>query len=647
MMNFQAERLKRLLQRPGETWQGGITRLPLWVRADEEGLPDPVRSWAAGWVSLQTRAVFLSEGYTEPAGQSEALLDALVDLAYDKKLAGYRPGKVQVCEPVWAEFLRSQLQGSEITVELIPKSFILERSLTDAAEASRPYYPMPCGPMDTEGVTVEMMRAYAAAAAEFYRAHPWELLANDDLIVLESPVPDPVLKNICVLGAQGEFTGLCFHESPETVQRCAPSQGPQWMMPGRHWHLRFDPITGISLGDVDLWERYDLPVAGPNAYPFAVCYETEGPYRRPGPMELAFFEGFMRALAQSTEQEFDSGRWTKHVDTFDAPMTFVFTLPDVLAPEKPRDPRLPLASPLVMDRVAAHMERAMEGKDFKTPQEYEAFVQENFIGKRIEDFVPETPLEEAQDIVFRACSVKGRKQIHMARKALAVDPNCADAYILLAERTPIRDQQLEYYRQALQAAERTLAPEVFEKDAGRFWQVIQTRPYVRAKFRLAECLIRMSRLQEAAEHLRELLRLNPDDILGTRFWLWPCLLRLGKDAEVEKLLKQSKRDKDDCTWVYTRALLTFRQKGAVPLATRHLNQAIKNNPICAEYLMNGKAFPKPTPDGRELFYDEEGCSCADALATAWHETTGAAEWLDERIGWSAEPEFDDEEEDSG
>ena len=87
----------------------------------------------------------------------------------------------------------------------------------------------------------------------------------------------------------------------------------------------------------------------------------------------------------------------------------------------------------------------MEGKDFKTPQEYEAFVQENFIGKRIEDFVPETSLEEAQDIVFRACSVKGRKQIHMARKALAVDPNCADAYILLAERTPIRDQQLEYY----------------------------------------------------------------------------------------------------------------------------------------------------------------------------------------------------------
>jgi len=300
-----------------------------------------------------------------------------------------------------------------------------------------------------------------------------------------------------------------------------------------------------------------------------------------------------------------------------------------------------------MDRVSAQIDRMLAGQDFKTREEYEAFMQANVCGKTIEKFVPETSLEKAQDIVFRAYSVKGRRQIHMARQALAVDPDCADAYILLAERTPLLDKQLEFFTQALKAAERTLAPDVFEKHAGRFWRVTETRPYVRAKFRLAECLIKAARLEEAAEHLRELLRLNPDDILGARFWLWPCLLRLGKDSEVEKLLKQSKRDKGDCTWVYTRALLTFRQKGETPLARRHLNQAIKNNPICAEYLMHGKGFPKPTPDGRDLFYDDEGCYCADVLAAAWHETAGAAEWLDERIGWSAEPDFDDEEAEQG
>ena len=56
--------------------------------------------------------------------------------------------------------------------------------------------------------------------------------------------------------------------------------------------------------------------------------------------------------------------------------------------------------------------------------------------------------------------------------------------------------------------------------------------------------------------------------------------------------------------------------------------------------MNGKAFPTPTPDGCSLFYDDEALYCADVLAKAWHETAGAAEWLDERIGWSAEPEED-------
>ncbi|HNS22618.1 MAG TPA: tetratricopeptide repeat protein [Sedimentisphaerales bacterium] len=642
MMNFQAERLRRLPQHPREVWQGGITRLPLWVRADDEGLPDPVRSWAAGWVSLQTRAVFLSDGYTELTDQSEALLDALVDLAYDKKLAGYRPGKVQVCDPVLAEYLRSQLEDAEITVELIAKSFILERSLTDAAEASRPYYPMPCGPMDTEGVTVEMVRAYTAAAGEFYRARPWELLANDDLIVLESPDVEPVLRHVSVLGSNGGLIGLAFHESRAGFERFVANPGQEETMGGRYWLLRFGTMTSLPFGDVDLWERYDLPVAGPDAYPFAICYEVRSPYHRPGPSELAFFEGFMRALAQSTEQEFDSGRWTKQVDTFDEPMEFAFTLPDVLAPERPRNPNLPLASPLVMDRIAAHIERMMKGKDFKTREEYEAFIQANFLGKRIEEFVPHTPLEEAQDIVFRAYSVKGRKQIHMARKALAVDPNCADAYILLGERTPVRDKQIEYYTQAVQTAERTLAPEVFEKDAGRFWEIIETRPYVRARFRLAHCLNEMGRLQEAADHFRELLRLNPDDNQAVRFWFWPCLLRLGRDQEVEQVLRQNKSDQGNCTWDYTRALLAFRKKGDTPTARRHLHQAIKNNPIAAEYLMKGQAFPKPTPDGRSLFYDEEATFCADVLAKAWHETTGAAEWLDGIIGWSAEPEFDDD-----
>jgi len=645
MINFQAERLKRLPQKPGEVWQGGITRLPLWVRADEEGLPDPVRSWAAGWVSLQTRAVFLSEGYTEDEGQADALLDALVDMAYDKKLAGYRPGKVQVCDPAWALSLREKLEGSEITVELLAKSFILERSLTDAAEASRPYYPMPCGPMDTEGVTVDMMRAYTAAAVEFYRARLWEILADDDLIVLESPRVEPGLRHFSVLGFHDETIGLGFHQSVKDFDQFVASRNPDWMMFGRHWVLRFGSIDSISYGDVDLWERYDLPVAGPEAYPFAYCNENRAgkSNHRPGPAELAFFEGLMRALAQSTEQDFDAGRWSRRVDTFDEPMEFVFTLPNVLAAEKPRDPKLPLASPLVMDRIAAHMERAMKDKDFKTREEYEAFVNAHFIGKRIEEFVPETPLEEAQDIVFRAYSVKGRKQIHMARRALEVEPDCADAYILLAERTFLRDKQLECYRQALQAAERTLTPEIFEKEAGHFWDVIETRPYVRARFRLAECLNKMNRLQEAAEHFRELLRLNTGDYQCVRFWYWPCLLRLGKDAEVEKLLKQNKNDKGDCTWDYTRALLTFRQKGDTPLAKRHLNQAIKNNSICAEYLMNGKAFAKPTPDGRSLFYDDDGAFCAEVLAQAWHETAGAAEWLDERIGWSAEPEPEPEE----
>jgi len=40
----------------------------------------------------------------------------------------------------------------------------------------------------------------------------------------------------------------------------------------------------------------------------------------------------MLALAQTAEQEIDSGRWQKVVNTFKGPMEFKLVLPDLLEP---------------------------------------------------------------------------------------------------------------------------------------------------------------------------------------------------------------------------------------------------------------------------------------------------------------------------
>jgi len=99
-----------------------------------------------------------------------------------------------------------------------------------------------------------------------------------------------------------------------------------------------------------------------------------------------------------------------------------------------------------------------------------------------------TPLERAQDKMYEAWGVRSRKaRIRLAREALDISPDCADAYVLLAEetaRTP--DEALKLYEEGGRAGERTLGPEAFEEDAGNFWGILKRRPYICARAGIAE-----------------------------------------------------------------------------------------------------------------------------------------------------------------
>lgn len=57
----------------------------------------------------------------------------------------------------------------------------------------------------------------------------------------------------------------------------------------------------------------------------------------------------------------------------------------------------------------------------------------------------------------------------MARKALAVSPRCADAYVLLAQETARTvDEALDLYRKGVEAGKLALGDAAFEQDAGHF-----------------------------------------------------------------------------------------------------------------------------------------------------------------------------------
>jgi len=225
-----------------------------------------------------------------------------------------------------------------------------------------------------------------------------------------------------------------------------------------------------------------------------------------------------------------------------------------------------------LERVSSDLTRLLAKQSFETMEEANEFINQ-FVGTKGLPS-PErglTPLEQAQDKMYEAWEARSRKaRVRLAREALALSPDCADAYVLLAEetaRTP--NEALKLYEEGMRAGERALGPEAFAEDAGNFWGVLETRPYMRARAGVAECLWEMGEARRAVEHYQELLRLNPGDNRGNRYLLARLLLQEGRGEELGALLKEYGEDAS-AEWLYTRALWLFRNEGESPRASRSL-----------------------------------------------------------------------------
>ena len=241
-------------------------------------------------------------------------------------------------------------------------------------------------------------------------------------------------------------------------------------------------------------------------------------------------------------------------------------------------------------------------------------------------------VKEAQTIMYEAWGeTSPRRRLALATKALLVSGDCADAYVLLAqESADSLDQAIELYSMGVEAGERTLEKETFEEDIGHFWGLQETRPYMRARAGLAGCLWEAGRREEAIDHYRDMLRLNPNDNQGIRHVLLPYLIELGRDEDAEKLFKQFK---GDCmaVWKYSRALLDFRKKGDVPAARKSLQTALEANALVPAYLLGRKKIPRSMPELYGIGDENEAVICGQMSVSIWKATPGALEWLEARL----------------
>jgi tetratricopeptide (TPR) repeat protein len=238
-----------------------------------------------------------------------------------------------------------------------------------------------------------------------------------------------------------------------------------------------------------------------------------------------------------------------------------------------------------------------------------------------------SPLARAEDIMDQAFAEPNeQRRLALARQALAVCPDCADAYVLLAENAPSRQQSLALYEQALAAGERAIGPDAFREHAGHFWGVLQTRPYMRARLGLALRLWELGRRDEAVAHLEDMLRLNPNDNQGVRFTLAGFLLFLDRDNDLEQLIERYP-DGSSAAWNYTLALLAFRRAGDTAEARELLRHAIVANPHVPDYLLGRKFPPYEGPGGYVHGEESEALVYIASFMAGWRDTSGAITWL--------------------
>jgi len=433
---------------------------------------------------------------------------------------------------------------------------------------------------------------------------------------------------LSVLGGGGQVFGLGFYERPDELDALLGASDPTTVLGSQdRWSLQYGSVSDLSFGDADLWEDHDLPVAGDEGYPLAVRLGPGGAVR-PDAKALAYLEGLLLALAETSEDEMDRGRWSRQVPTQDGLMTFRLCIPVLVEPlDAPAPKRTGIPDRRAMERVMAEVERFMADSDFADPDEANEAIRRRFIGSLEE--VPSTattPLEKAQELMYHAFDARGRRRVHLARKALELSLDCADAYVVLAEETSDPAVARDLYAQGVAAGERALGVKTFEEDVGHFWGMITTRPYMRARLGFAQCLEQLGHVDDAVGHYRELLRLNPNDNQGVRDILLPTLLATGRDEEAGALLERY-ADDVSATWKYGWALWAFRREGDSPAARGRLREALRANRHVPKCLAGKADWPEILPDSYAFGSLEEAVICADELGEAWRSTPGAERWL--------------------
>jgi tetratricopeptide (TPR) repeat protein len=234
---------------------------------------------------------------------------------------------------------------------------------------------------------------------------------------------------------------------------------------------------------------------------------------------------------------------------------------------------------------------------------------------------------EAQQLVHDAWEAANEeRKAELMSRALDLNPTNVDALLYVLDSAALGPEgEIEALRNIVSRGEEDLGP-TFKEFTGHFWVATETRPYMRARQRLAESLRDAGRLNEAIVEYEAMLILNPNDNQGVRYHLLPCYLIADRLKPARKLMTKYKEFEFSAVFAWCGVLeriLSGHQAGA----EKALKAARIQNFNIQPYIKGHRKLPRELPESYSIGSKEEALCFAHVLRAAWERHPDALKWL--------------------
>jgi tetratricopeptide (TPR) repeat protein len=278
-----------------------------------------------------------------------------------------------------------------------------------------------------------------------------------------------------------------------------------------------------------------------------------------------------------------------------------------------------------MEKTLRGLKKILAEKNISSQEELQKFMDET-LGKELPEFEDNSPSEQAQSLIYDAWECDDAAEvISLAKKALELDENCADAYVLLARNAETIEEGSKLYLKGIEAGKISLGDN-FEKMKGHFWGFTESRPFMRAMSGYSNTLWSLNEKLKSVEIMKEMIKLNPNDNQGVRHSLITKLLIINKLLDAEKLISEYEND-ESAEWYYSKAYICFMKRSKRYLADNMLRLAMEYNPYVPLYMYGIRELPEELPEFVGVGDENEAISYTHEAMELWGNNKKAAEWM--------------------